>query len=71
MGLLILAAGAPSLLGYSEMSRRIGKGLTTEWPHQWNAQLGKLVSPGIYVVKLSAATETGEFSSVHPVAVAY
>lgn len=48
VGLLILAAGTPSLLGYSEMSRRIGKGLTTEWPHQWNALLGRLVSPGIF-----------------------
>jgi len=32
---------------------------------------GHPVPPGTYVVKLSAATETGEFSSVHPIAVAY
>ncbi len=42
-----LVLSAPSLLGYAEMSRRLGKGLTTLWPHQSHALLGRLVQPGI------------------------
>jgi hypothetical protein len=47
MAVLMLAAAAPSLLGYLEMARRHGKGLTTRWPYQPNALLGKLAPPGV------------------------
>ena len=47
VGILMLAAIAPSILGYLEMARRHAKGLTTEWPYQSNALLGKLAPPGI------------------------
>ncbi len=47
IGGLMFAASIPSLLGYAEMSRRLGKSLTTEWPHQWHALLGRFVPPGV------------------------
>lgn len=43
---LTLALSAPTLLGYAEMSRRHGRGLTAAWPHHENAILGKAVPPG-------------------------
>ena len=47
VALLMLVLALPSLLGYLEMSRRYGKGLTAEWPYQSHALLGKLVPPGV------------------------
>jgi len=44
---LMAAASAPSWLGYLEMSRRHGKSLTFDWPHQSHALLGKLAPPGV------------------------
>ncbi|MFN0134856.1 MAG: hypothetical protein ACKVS9_01920 [Phycisphaerae bacterium] len=44
---LTLLLFLPSLLGYMETSRRHGKGLTTEWPHQENALLGQFAPPGV------------------------
>jgi len=47
VALLMAALAAPSLLGYAEMSRRIGKGLTLAWPYQWHAWLGRFAPPGV------------------------
>lgn len=47
VGVLMLAVCAPSLRGYAEMSHRIGKGLTTQWPYQSHALLGRLVPAGV------------------------
>jgi len=44
----MFGAALPSLLGYLEMSHRHAKGLTTEWPYQSNALLGKLAPPGVF-----------------------
>lgn len=44
-GLCILVCW-PTVNGYLEMSRRLGEGLTTDWPHQSHALLGRLVSSG-------------------------
>ena len=46
VGLLTAALALPSLWGYLEMSRRLGKGLTLEWPRHGNACFGKLLPPG-------------------------
>jgi len=47
VGLLMIAACIPLLLGYSEMSARHGKSLTTQWPHHANAFLGRLLPAGL------------------------
>ena len=47
VAVLMLALSFPSLAGYAEMSRRIGKGLTFEWPYQAHALLGRLAPPGV------------------------
>ena len=48
VGLVALAISLPALLGYAEMSRRLGKGLTLVWDeHQSHALLGRFVSPGV------------------------
>lgn len=44
--MLTLAASWPSLAGYAETSRRHGKSLTLEWPHQQHALLGRFAPPG-------------------------
>jgi hypothetical protein len=41
------AISLPTLRGYIETSRRHGKSLTTEWPHQSHALLGQLAPPGV------------------------
>ena len=46
VALLTGALTLPTVLGYAEMSRRLGKSLTFEWPHHGNAFFGKLVPPG-------------------------
>ena len=46
-GALMTLAVAPALRHYAEMSARHGKSLTAQWPHQWNALLGRLAPPGI------------------------
>ncbi len=46
VAILLAAVTAPTLLGYLEMSRRIGKGLTMQWPRQSHALLGRLTEPG-------------------------
>lgn len=47
VALLMLGAALPSLRGYLEMSHRHEKGLTTQWPYQSKALLGKLAPPGV------------------------
>lgn len=47
VGALALLACAPTLLGYFDMSHRLGKSLTTDWPYQSHALLGRLAPPGI------------------------
>lgn len=46
VALLTAGLALSSLLGYAEMSRRLGKSLTIEWPHHANAFFGKLLPPG-------------------------
>jgi hypothetical protein len=41
------ALAAPSLLGFAEMSARLGKSLTFAWPHQSHALLGQFLPPGV------------------------
>jgi hypothetical protein len=47
VAVLMLAVVWPSLQGYLEMSRRHVKGLTTDWPVQSHAVLGRLAPPGV------------------------
>lgn len=47
VAVLMVAAALPSLLGYLEMSQRHTRGLTTQWPHQSHALLGKLAPAGV------------------------
>lgn len=48
VGLAMLALSLPQCLGYAEMSRRHGQGLTTEWPYASTALFGRLVPPGVW-----------------------
>lgn len=47
VGALCILVCWPTIRGYMMMSQRLGQSLTTDWPHQSNAVLGRLVAPGL------------------------
>jgi len=46
VGVLCILVCLPTIAGYMNMSRRLGQSLTTDWPQQSNALLGRWVEPG-------------------------